>query len=124
MQNKTVKNEFGVLPVPTEVLCEAGITPYMVIQYSVVNGKLIVEPADTEDYSCDGDCEDCPLYDEETDECCADGDGDTIENDCDEYNEPVSLTDFLDCLSESEQKEAYRYLAAKLTRAKGCDKRG
>lgn len=126
MQNKIMKNEYCLLPIPAECLEEAGIKPYAVIQLSVDGGKLIMESADTENYECDGNCEDCPLYDEDTDECCADDDTDEESDDTDYIRDdtPVTLSEFLDCLSDSEQKEALRYLSAKLTKMKGRDNRG
>lgn len=63
-------NEYILLPVPTELLDELGISRFSVIQYYAEDGKLIIEPADIDDYECYGECGECPLFDEETGECC------------------------------------------------------
>lgn len=57
--------------IPLPLLQEAGITPDSVLQGEVIDGKLILEVAnpDPEEFDCDGECADCPFFDEENDLC-------------------------------------------------------
>lgn len=52
MQNQAM-NECILLPVPAEILEEAGISAYSVVQYSVSGGKITIEAIDDiNDYIC------------------------------------------------------------------------
>jgi len=57
--------------VPAELLQAAGIEPGCVVQWEVIDGKLVMQVADPnpEDFDCDGECDDCPFYDEDSDYC-------------------------------------------------------
>ena len=63
MQGKKV-TDYLLLSIPLDLLEEAGIGEESVIQMSASGGKILIEavgPDDTEDFVCDGDCENCPL---------------------------------------------------------------
>lgn len=64
MQNKKMK--IAVLKycaVPQEVLAEAGIREGELLQFTARKGKIIIESVtDIEDYVCDKDCQNCPVY--------------------------------------------------------------
>lgn len=70
MQNKKLKHEFVMLAVPADLLLEAGIFEGDSIAVSVESGRLIIENYD--EPICDGDCENCPLNDEDCDGDCED----------------------------------------------------
>lgn len=64
MQNQTM-NGYILLPVPVELMEEAGIKPYSLIQFYVTEGKLMAEVVkDTENFACDRDCLNCPCEEE------------------------------------------------------------
>lgn len=44
------RSEFILLPIPSEAIEEAGIDAFTPIQTYVLDGKIIVEPIDSEDY--------------------------------------------------------------------------
>lgn len=65
MQEKNV-NDYLLLSIPLDMLEEAGISEESVIQMSAAGGKILIEAVthdDTEDFVCDGDCENCPFGD-------------------------------------------------------------
>jgi hypothetical protein len=55
MKDFIYTNEDTLLPVPTALLEEVGITPEGVLQFYVADGKLIIEPLT----DCDGNCDGC-----------------------------------------------------------------
>lgn len=63
MQNKKVnKAEYALISIPIEVLEEANVFEGDILQFSAVDGKVIIENLDDLcDFICDGDCESCPL---------------------------------------------------------------
>lgn len=65
------KNGMLLLPVPMELLEEIGLGELDVMQMSVAEGRLIIEKADSADYECDGDCENCPFAELDCDGDCA-----------------------------------------------------
>lgn len=65
-----VKNEMVLIPVPAELLKELGLEPLDVIGIRVADGKLILEKESTDNFSCNGDCEHCPLAELDCDGDC------------------------------------------------------
>ena len=78
MQNKKIKTEIIMLPVPAELLCEAGIFEGDPMQMYADGHKVVIENIDdakdivcggycdncpVADIDCTGDCEDCPCCD-------------------------------------------------------------
>lgn len=65
MQNKKMKTEKLVLiPVPAELLREAGIFEDDPMQMYADGHKVVVENIDDpQDIACGGDCENCPVAD-------------------------------------------------------------
>lgn len=64
MQNQTMNGHI-LLPVPVELMEEAGIKPYSLIQFYVTEGKLVAEVIkDTENFVCDSECTNCPCEEE------------------------------------------------------------
>ena len=68
MQNKKIKTEIIMLPVPAELFLEAGMFEGDPMQMNIDDPKDIVCDGDCEncpiaDIDCDGDCEDCPCSD-------------------------------------------------------------
>ena len=72
MRNTEMSTDKYVLfSIPLEMLEEAGIGEESVAQISAGNGKIIIETAeDTEDFVCDGDCENCPVSETDCDGNC------------------------------------------------------
>lgn len=71
MQNKKLKNAYVLLAVPIELLAEAEIFAGDPVQMYVENNKLILESIDADGgIVCDGDCDSCPLGDEDCDNDC------------------------------------------------------
>lgn len=65
MQNSiTDRSPFVAVPVPREVIAEAGIDVDAPLQFTAADGKVTMEnvPPDEADIVCDGDCERCPLH--------------------------------------------------------------
>lgn len=64
MQNsmKESKPLFVMIPVPLEAIEESGIAPGDLIQITASDGRITIEAVtDSEDFVCDGDCENCPV---------------------------------------------------------------
>ena len=95
MQNQTL-NEFVLLSVPSEIMEEAGITSNALIQYSVDDGKIIVEMVDeVAPLICVGECKKCPIKDQKTSE----------------KQDEITLLEFLNNLSEKQQRAALIHLS-------------
>lgn len=62
MQGEKVKERYVLISIPEEMLEEAGINEWTLIQISAEEGMLKIERVeDTSGYVCDEDCENCPL---------------------------------------------------------------
>lgn len=68
---------FYLMPVPKELLFEIGIPVNpegkpvdVVFQFTVEGHKLIVEQVTEDDFTCDGNCLNCPFCDFECDDDC------------------------------------------------------
>ena len=83
MQNEKIKDEEAVMiPVPAELLLEAGIYEGDPMQMYADGRKIIIQNIDdSKDFVCDNDCENCPIA--ETD-CDGDCEGCPCNNNCDE----------------------------------------
>ena len=61
MQNKKIKTEIIMLPVPVELFLEAGMFEGDPMQMYADGHKIVIENIDDpKDIVCDGDCEKCP----------------------------------------------------------------
>ena len=70
MQNKKV-DEFVLISIPKEVLEDAGIVDGSVLQIYADGNKLVIEKLiDTGEIVCDGDCDNCPVNENECDGNC------------------------------------------------------
>ena len=67
---KHTKKRMVPLHVPAELLEEIGVDEMDVLEMSVTGKKLVIEKADSEDYTCDGDCDNCPFADLDCDGDC------------------------------------------------------
>ena len=95
MQNQTL-NDFVLMSIPSNVLEEAGMMPNALIQYQVEDGRIIIEMVDElVPVVCNGDCEECPIKGQKTRE----------------QNEEITLLEFLNNLSEEQQKAALIHLS-------------
>lgn len=73
MQGKKMKDETVTLPVPAELLLEAGILADDPLQMYVDGHKIVIESIDNPgDIVCDGDCGSCPIAEIDCDGICAD----------------------------------------------------
>lgn len=61
MQNKKVTQSI-LISVSVDDLLEAGIDMTKIIETCVCGGQIIIRNAETNNYICDGDCENCPCY--------------------------------------------------------------
>lgn len=95
MQNQTLK-DFVLMAIPSEVLEEAQIMPNALIQYHADEGKIIMEMVDEVlPLACSGECDDCPVK------------GQRIL----EKNEEITLLEFLNNLTEEQQRAALIHLS-------------
>ena len=102
---------FVSVEVPYEVLDDSGIDLDGALQFYADGKKIVIEQLDDEetDFSCVGDCENCPLLFHCSEQCnhcpctayCDRCSGEAAES---------CLTDFLDHLSRKEQHEALIHL--------------
>lgn len=71
MQNQKLTGNFVLMTVPVEAIEESGILNGGLIQITAEKGRLILEAVSVEDEEivCDGECEDCPVYEAEGDNC-------------------------------------------------------
>lgn len=105
MQNQTL-NEFVLLSVPSEVLEEAGIMPNALIQYSVDDGKIIMEIVDeVVPLICKEECNDCPINGQRATE----------------KQDEITLLEFLNNLSEEQQRAALIHLSVLWAQKVGGD---
>lgn len=103
MQNQTL-NEFVLLSVPSEVLEEAGIMPNALIQYNVDDGKIIMEMVDdVVPLVCNGECRECPVKEQK------------------EKQSEITLLEFLNNLSEEQQRAALIHLSVLWAQKVGGD---
>ncbi len=73
MQNKKMKTEIIMLPVPAELFLEAGVFEGDPMQMYADGHKIVIENIDDpKDIVCDGDCENCPIADIDCDGDCED----------------------------------------------------
>lgn len=94
------------MSVPSEVLEEAGILPNALIQYSVDDGKIIMEMVDeVVPLVCNGECEECPAKGQKK-----------IEK-----KEEITLLEFLNNLSEEQQRAALIHLSVLWAQKVGGD---
>lgn len=71
MQDRQIERGVVSLPVPIEVIAEAEINLEKdILQFTAEKGKIVVKKADTTDFVCDGDCENCPVSQTECDGDC------------------------------------------------------
>lgn len=71
MQNQKLTGNFVLMTVPVEAVEESGILNGGLIQITAEEGRLVFEAVSVEDEDivCDGECEDCPVYETEGDDC-------------------------------------------------------
>lgn len=71
MQNQKLTGNFVLMTVPVETVEESGILNGGLIQITAEEGRLVFEAVSVEDEDivCDGECEDCPVYETEGDDC-------------------------------------------------------
>lgn len=71
MQNKKLTGKFALMTVPVEVIEESGILNGGLIQITAEEGRLVLETVrvEGEEIVCDGECEECPVYETEGDDC-------------------------------------------------------
>ena len=95
MQNQTLK-DFVLMSIPSDVLEEAGIQPNALIQYHADEGKIIMELVDEiVPIACSGECDECPVK------------GQRLL----EKSEEITLLEFLNNLSEEQQRAALIHLS-------------
>ena len=71
MQNQKLTGNFVLMTVPVEAVEESGILNGGLIQITAEEGRLVFEAVSVEDEDivCDGECEDCPVYETEGEDC-------------------------------------------------------
>ena len=71
MQDQKLTGNFVLMTVPVEAVEESGILNGGLIQITAEDGRLVFEAVSVEDEDivCDGECEDCPVYETEGDDC-------------------------------------------------------
>lgn len=71
MQDQKLTGNFVLMTVPVEAVEESGILNGGLIQITAEEGRLVFEAVSVEDEDivCDGECEDCPVYETEGDNC-------------------------------------------------------
>ena len=71
MQDRKLTGNFVLMTVPVEAVEESGILNGGLIQITAEEGRLVFEAVSVEDEDivCDGECEDCPVYETEGDDC-------------------------------------------------------
>lgn len=105
MQNQTLK-DFVLMSIPADVLEEAGIQPNALIQYQVDDGKIIMEMVDeVVPIVCSGECKECPVKGQKA-----------IEK-----KEEITLLEFLNNLSEEQQRAALIHLSVSWAQKVGGD---
>ena len=105
MQNQTL-NDFVLMSIPSNVLEEAGIMPNALIQYRAEDGKIIMEVVDeVVSLVCGGECNDCPVKGQKARE----------------KKEEITLLEFLNNLSEEQQRAALIHLSVSWAQKVGGD---
>ena len=105
MQNQTLK-DFVLMAVPSEVLEEAQIMPNALIQYHADEGRIIMEMVDEVlPLACSGECEECPVKGQR----------------CLEQSKEITLLEFLNNLSEEQQRAALIHLSVLWAQKAGGD---
>ena len=105
MQNQTLK-DFVLMSIPSDVLEEAGIQPNALIQYHADEGKVIMEMVDEiVPIACSGECDECPVKGKKMLE----------------QNEEITLLEFLNNLSEEQQRAAIIHLSVSWAQKMGGD---
>ena len=71
MQDQKLTGNFVLMTVPVEAVEESGVLNGGLIQITAEEGRLVFEAVSVEDEDivCDGECEDCPVYETEGDNC-------------------------------------------------------
>ena len=71
MQDQKLTGNFVLMTVPVEAVEESGILNGGLIQITAEEGRLVFEAVSVEDEDivCDGECDDCPVYETEGDDC-------------------------------------------------------
>ena len=71
MQDQKLTGNFVLMTVPVEAVEESGILNGGLIQITAEEGRLVFEAVSVEDEDivCDGECEDCPVYETEGENC-------------------------------------------------------
>lgn len=106
MQNQTL-NDFVLISIPSNVLEEAGIQPNALIQYQAEDGKIIMEAVDEMvPLVCSGECEECPVKGQKARE---------------KKEEEITLLEFLNNLSEEQQRAALIHLSVSWAQKVGGD---
>ncbi len=72
MQDKKVeKGKFVFIAIPVEAMEESGISEGDLLQISATQGMILIEAVtDAKDVVCDGDCENCPINEQDCDGDC------------------------------------------------------
>ncbi len=105
MQNQTL-NDFVLMSIPSDVLEEAGIQPNALIQYYADEGRVIMEMVDeVAPLICSGNCNDCPAR------------GQRVAA----KKEEITLLEFLNNLSEEQQRAALIHLSVSWAQKVGGD---
>lgn len=105
MQNQTL-NDFVLISIPADVLEEAGIQPNALIQYQAEDGKIIMEMVDEiAPLVCSGECNECPAKGQKARS----------------KNEEMTLLEFLNNLSEEQQRAALIHLSVSWAQKVGGD---
>lgn len=60
MQNKEINQEFAAINVPVELLNEAKICDFDVLEFYVDGNKIIIQKAECDSLVCNEDCQNCP----------------------------------------------------------------
>lgn len=94
------------MSIPSDVLEEAGIQPNALIQYQVEDGKIIMEMVDEVlPIVCSGECNECPAR------------GQRVMA----KKEEITLLEFLNNLSEEQQRAALIHLSVSWAQKVGGD---
>ena len=70
MQNKEMKVRMTCFMLPTEIILESGIQEADSLEITATAGKIVIERINEEKFVCDGDCDNCPIADDECDGDC------------------------------------------------------
>ena len=72
MQDKKMKQKFVLLSVAADMLSEAGIDEGDILEIYADKNRVIIQAADTKNFVCSGNCENCPMSEIDCDGECAD----------------------------------------------------